>query len=163
MLAMADEELNEFDKDPSEGGMSFHATLSEINEALEIGLIYTNPKIIPGGMHRQGTLKIKDANGGIGTVNFIFNVFASEHVDLSATQEKDVLFGTGNADTFVFQPNMSRDTILDFAGQRPDPPRMSLRTLLARSKRKKSFNAWATDHIQDVARAAWKSISAMTR
>jgi Ca2+-binding RTX toxin-like protein len=60
-------------------------------------------------------------------VNFIFNVFGDEGVDLDGTPGKDVLFGTGNndaftggtgADMFVFAEDeefgTGQDTITDF-------------------------------------------------
>ena len=90
-------------------------TLAGINTALDAGVIYD-----PGATPPQTdmvTLTVADAFGATDAVNFIFNVAdppASTPIALASTSERDVLFGTGYEDQFVFGVSSNRDTIIDF-------------------------------------------------
>jgi VCBS repeat-containing protein len=62
------------------------------------------------------TLTVTDGHGATDTVNLIFNLAesADDHVSLDSTTGKDVLFGTGYQDQFVFAANSNHDTIVNF-------------------------------------------------
>src|SRR5438105_1169127 len=62
------------------------------------------------------TLTVADAHGAADTVNLIFNVAdnPATPVTLAGTTGKDVFFGTGNADQFVFAAHSNHDTIMNF-------------------------------------------------
>jgi VCBS repeat-containing protein len=62
------------------------------------------------------TLTVTDGYGATDTVNLIFNLAESsdDHVNLNGTTGKDVFFGTGYQDQFVFAANSNHDTILNF-------------------------------------------------
>ena len=96
-------------------------TLADINTTLDAGIIY-DPGLTPPATDMV-TLTIADASGASDTVNFIFNVVeppASTPIMLSSTSEKDVLFGTGYQDQFVFTANSKHDTIIDFTAGTDD-------------------------------------------
>jgi VCBS repeat-containing protein len=123
-LSMADGDVNAFDEDASPSGMEFHATLDEINAALQQGIVYHDPTEQPGLVDTV-TLTVTDAIGGTDTINFIFNVFGNSSTPLTGTAGKDVLFTTGfndvltggdAEDIFVFTPEdgSQHDTITDF-------------------------------------------------
>jgi hypothetical protein len=90
-------------------------TLSAVNNMLNAGIVYD-----PGSTPPQTDmvkLTVTDASGATDTVNFIFNVVeppASTPVTLLSTSGKDVLFGTGHQDQFVFLASSKHDTIVDF-------------------------------------------------
>jgi hypothetical protein len=60
------------------------------------------------------TLTVTDGHGATDTVNLIFNLAesADDHVSLAGTTGKDVFFGTGYQEQFVFAANSNHDTIL---------------------------------------------------
>jgi hypothetical protein len=86
--------------------------LTGINTTLGAGITY-HPGSAPTDMV---TLTVADASGATDTVNFIFNVAAAPAtpVTLAGTTGKDVFFGTGYEDKFVFAVNSSHDTIMNF-------------------------------------------------
>ena len=89
-------------------------TLSAITTTLNAGIVYGSGTTPPTDMI---TLSVTDAHGGSDKVNFIFQSASpppTAPVTLASTSEKDVLFGTGNPDQFVFASNSNRDTIVDF-------------------------------------------------
>ena len=89
-------------------------TLSAITTTLNAGIVYGSGTTPPTDMI---TLSVTDAHGGSDKVNFIFQSASpppTAPVTLASTSEKDVLFGTGNPDQFVFTSNSNRDTIVDF-------------------------------------------------
>src|SRR5262249_10554678 len=61
-------------------------------------------------------LTVTDGHGASDTVNLIFNLAegANEHVNLAGTTGKDVFFGTGYQEQFVFAANSNHDTIVNF-------------------------------------------------
>jgi hypothetical protein len=90
-------------------------TLSAINPTLNAGLIYDAGTTPPTD---KVTLTVTDAGGATDAVNLIFqsaNPAPIAPVTLAGTSGKDVLFATGNQDTFVFAADSSHDTIIDFA------------------------------------------------
>jgi Ca2+-binding RTX toxin-like protein len=118
---------NELTSSGSNGTLSAHATLSDINAAISHGFVYTPNAPVPPT--DSVSLKIQDSHGAIDEVNFVFNQGgAGPNVALSGGTGKDVLFGTGyndtltggaSSDTFVFRqfgnvgtPNI--DSITDF-------------------------------------------------
>ena len=97
------------DDDPSDSGIAFNdATLSQLNNELMEGIRYTDPlEHVPGENDTDMvTLTVNDQHGNSDSINFIFHVFGEDGVTLSATAEKDVLFGTNSGDTFIFQPDI---------------------------------------------------------
>lgn len=121
-LSMANPDLNALDKNSSASGMLFHATLSEVNDALQHGVVYTNSEVnLPGESDDTDkvTLTVTDQNGASDTVNFLFNVFGEGGVTLTATAGKDVLFATESADRFIFDHDVGpqgigHDTVTAF-------------------------------------------------
>ncbi len=91
---------------------SISDTLVNVNSALQT-LTYTDP-----GQSASATDKVvitvADGHGATDTVNLIFNLNELGPVTLASTNGKDVLFGTGYQDQFVFAANSNHDTILDF-------------------------------------------------
>ena len=88
-------------------------TLAGINATLNTGITY-DPGT-PQPPTDMVTVTVADASGATDTVNLIFNVAnASGPITLSSTSARDVLFGTGYQDEFVFTANSSHDTIIDF-------------------------------------------------
>jgi VCBS repeat-containing protein len=90
-------------------------TLAEVNAALNTGFTY-DPGLTPPQTDMV-SLTVADASGATDTVNFIFNVtdpIQGNAVTLASTSGKDVLFGTGYQDQFVFTANSSHDTIVGF-------------------------------------------------
>lgn len=140
-LELADNELNAADQDPTNEGMRFtNASLSQVNEALADGVIYTTPIYDPENPEHHGltdkvTLTVTDKADNSDSMNFIFSVFGEAGATLTGEDGKDVLFGTGHndtltgsggADTFVFSAETiywdegqftigsGQDTITDF-------------------------------------------------
>ena len=92
---------------------SAYDTLGSVASALH-ELTYTEP-----GQSALATDKVAitvtDGHGATDTVNLIFNLSEQGPVTLASTTGKDVLFGSGYQDQFVFAANSNHDTILDFA------------------------------------------------
>ncbi len=86
--------------------------LTAINSALTTGVTYT-PGSAPPGVDKVA-LTVTDHAGATDTVNFIFNQAGTEAVTLTGSNQKDMFFGTGQQDTFVFAPNSNQDTIIEF-------------------------------------------------
>jgi hypothetical protein len=88
-------------------------TLAHINTTLNAGVTYS-----PGASPPQAdmvTLTVADSHGATDTVNLIFNVAnATAPIALASTSQRDVLFGTGYQDQFVFAASSNHDTIIDF-------------------------------------------------
>jgi VCBS repeat-containing protein len=130
-LQLATPGFNQFDEDESSGVIRVSdKPLGLINQALDDGIVYTAPSYSEGlfGLTDTVTLTVTDAQGASDVTNFIFSVFGDTGVDLTGTEQKDVLFSTGHndtftgnggSDTFAFGNEGSngsgQDTILDFA------------------------------------------------
>jgi VCBS repeat-containing protein len=86
--------------------------LTGVNTTLQSGIIY-HPGSAPTD---KVTLTVADGLGATDTVNFIFNVATTPAtpVTLEGTTGKDVFFGTGYQDQFVFGANSNHDTIMNF-------------------------------------------------
>ena len=88
--------------------------LADINDTLQAGLTYDQSEDSPSS--DAVAVTVTDAQGASDTVNLIFNVAdnPATPVTLTGTTGKDVFFGTGNADQFVFAANSGHDTIMNF-------------------------------------------------
>ncbi|WP_442868288.1 VCBS domain-containing protein [Bradyrhizobium sp. CCBAU 53415] len=87
-------------------------TLANLNSALQT-LTYTDPSQSTAETDKV-VITVTDGHGASDTVNLIFNLNEQGPVSLASTNGKDVLFGTGYQDQFVFAANSNHDTILDF-------------------------------------------------
>ena len=98
--------------------------LLDINETLSNGVTY-NPGEVNQPLTDSVTVTVTDGFNHSDTVHFIFNQAGEPGVTLTGTDDKDVLFATGetddiltgglNADQFVFKIGDGNDTITDFA------------------------------------------------
>ncbi|WXU07237.1 VCBS domain-containing protein [Bradyrhizobium symbiodeficiens] len=88
-------------------------TLDNVNSVLQT-LTYTDPSQSASTTDTVA-ITVTDGHGASDTVNLIFNLSEEGPVTLASTEGKDVLFGTGYQDQFVFAANSSHDTILGFA------------------------------------------------
>jgi hypothetical protein len=129
--ATADETFHittETEADLTDGGVEpsdQSGTLSQTNEMLSIpgtGITY-DPGSDPPETDMV-TVTVEDGDGHTDTVNLIFNQAGTgPDVTLAGTAEKDVFFGTGYQDTFVFAADSNHDIIRDFT---PDQDRIDL-------------------------------------
>ncbi|WP_440642860.1 VCBS domain-containing protein [Bradyrhizobium sp. PUT101] len=87
-------------------------TLANLNSALQT-LAYTDPGQSAAATDKV-VITVTDSHGATDTVNLIFNLNEQGPVTLASTNGKDVLFGTGYQDQFVFAADSNHDTILDF-------------------------------------------------
>ncbi|WP_247772434.1 VCBS domain-containing protein [Bradyrhizobium sp. 192] len=64
----------------------------------------------------KSTLTVTDGHGASDTINLLFNLAenAGDHVSLVGTAGKDVYFGTGYQDQFVFAAHSNHDQIVNF-------------------------------------------------
>jgi VCBS repeat-containing protein len=90
-----------------------HADLSAIQSDLSTGLTYTAGAATTDKVE----VSVTDSHGASDTVDLIFNVAQNptEPVTLTGTTNKDVFFGTGYQDQFVFAASSNHDTVLNFA------------------------------------------------
>ena len=88
--------------------------LTDINATLAAGVTYYQGENPPAT--DMVTLTVADARGAADTVNLIFNVADDPDtpVTLTGTTGKDVFFGTGHEDQFVFAAHSGHDTIMNF-------------------------------------------------
>ncbi|MGY4166307.1 VCBS domain-containing protein [Bradyrhizobium sp. USDA 4529] len=115
--------------------------LSGINTALgSSGLVYNPGQTAPAT--DTIALSVTDGHGATDTVNLIFNVQQDrpEPVILTGTSDKDVFFGSGYQDKFVFAPNFNHDTILNFT---PGEDQIDLSTVVSIS----TFSTWFDQHV----------------
>nr|WP_155262602.1 VCBS domain-containing protein [Bradyrhizobium sp. BR2003] len=115
--------------------------LSSINTALgSSGLVY-NPGQTPPATDKIA-LSVTDGHGATDTVNLIFNVQQDppQPVTLTGTSDKDVFFGSGYQDKFVFAPSFNHDTILNFT---PGEDQIDLSTVVSAS----TFSTWFDQHV----------------
>ncbi|MDH2402709.1 FecR domain-containing protein [Bradyrhizobium sp. SSUT18] len=92
---------------PSTGSGS----LADINSALQ-ALTYTEASS-GGPATDKIAVTVTDAHGASDKVNLIFHLTETA-VSLTGTTDKDVFFGTGYQDQFVFAANSNHDTIVNF-------------------------------------------------
>ncbi|MEY9152160.1 VCBS domain-containing protein [Bradyrhizobium japonicum] len=85
-------------------------TLADVNSALQ-ALAYAEPN---GPATDQVAVTVTDGHGASDKVNLIFNLTGEAPVALAGTADKDVFFGTGYQDQFVFAAGSNHDTILNF-------------------------------------------------
>ncbi|MGY3485565.1 VCBS repeat-containing protein [Bradyrhizobium sp. USDA 4011] len=115
--------------------------LPDINTALgSPGLVY-DPGQTPPATDKIA-LSVTDGHGASDTVNLIFNVQQnpSQPVTLTGTGDKDVFFGSGYQDKFVFAPNFNHDTILNFT---PGQDQIDLSTVVSTS----TFSSWFDQNV----------------
>ncbi|MVT65075.1 hypothetical protein GPL21_08135 [Bradyrhizobium pachyrhizi] len=115
--------------------------LSGINTALgSPGLVYNPGQTAPAT--DKIALSVTDGHGATDTVNLIFNVQQDppQPVTLTGTSDKDVFFGSGYQDKFVFAPNFNHDTILNFT---PGEDQIDLSTVVSAS----TFSTWFDQHV----------------
>ncbi|MHC2331250.1 VCBS domain-containing protein [Bradyrhizobium sp. USDA 4454] len=115
--------------------------LSDINTALgSPGLVY-NPGQTPPATDKIA-LSVTDGSGASDTVNLIFNVQQDppQPVTLTGTSDKDVFFGSGYQDKFVFASNFNHDTILNFT---PGQDQIDLSTIVSTS----TFSSWFDQNV----------------
>ncbi|WP_245427539.1 VCBS domain-containing protein [Bradyrhizobium sp. MOS003] len=86
--------------------------LASVNSALQY-LTYAEPSQGAPATDKLA-ITVTDGHGASDTVNLILNLAEEGPVTLASTEGKDVLFGTGYQDQFVFAVNSNRDIILDF-------------------------------------------------
>ncbi|WFU81907.1 VCBS domain-containing protein [Bradyrhizobium sp. CIAT3101] len=87
-------------------------------------------------------LTVTDGHGATNTVNLIFNLAesADDHVSLTGTTGKDVFFGTGYQEQFVFGANSNHDTIVNFT---PNQDHINLTAVVATD----IDAAWIAQHV----------------
>nr|WP_249797628.1 VCBS domain-containing protein [Bradyrhizobium sp. 199] len=87
-------------------------TLDNVNSALQT-LTYTDASQSASTTDTVA-ITVTDRDGATDTVNLIFNLSEQGPVTLAGTPGKDVLFGTGYQDQFLFAANSNHDTIVNF-------------------------------------------------
>jgi VCBS repeat-containing protein len=95
------------------------ATTASVNSAsasLQSGsLTVTYTEASEGGPATDKVaVTVTDSHNATDTVNLIFNLTEESTVTLAGTTGKDVMFGTGHQDQFVFAANSGHDTIVNF-------------------------------------------------
>jgi hypothetical protein len=114
--------------------------LADINTTLESGVTYDQGGNPPST--DMVTLTVADARGAADTVNLIFNVAdnPATPVTLAGTTGKDVFFGTGNQDQFVFAAHSNHDTIMNFT---PGQDHIDLSAVVTTS----DASSWFSQHV----------------
>ncbi|WP_414645083.1 VCBS domain-containing protein [Bradyrhizobium sp.] len=112
-------------------------TLANVNSSLQY-LTYSEPG--EGPATDKVVVTVADGHGATDTVNLIFNLTEERAVTLASTSGKDVLFGTGYQDQFVFAANSNHDTILNFT---PDEDHINLTAVVATD----IDAAWIAQHV----------------
>jgi VCBS repeat-containing protein len=118
---------------PSSGSGS----LTTINSALQ-ALTYTEASS-GGPATDKIAVTVTDAQGAIDKVNLIFNLTETA-VSLTGTADKDVFFGTGYQDQFVFAANSNHDTIVNFTSGTDHIDLTALGTI-------SDIGAWMNQHV----------------
>ncbi|WP_246550044.1 VCBS domain-containing protein [Bradyrhizobium liaoningense] len=113
-------------------------TLASVNSALQ-GLAYTEPSQSAPATDKV-VITVADSHGAADTVNLIFNLTEQGPVTLASTEGKDVLFGTGYQDQFVFTAHSNHDIILDFTHNQDH---IDLSTVVTTS----SVSDWMAQHV----------------
>jgi Ca2+-binding RTX toxin-like protein len=114
--------------------------LADINTTLESGVTYDQGGNPPST--DMVTLTVADAHGAADTVNLIFNVADNPDtpVTLAGTTGKDIFFGTGNQDQFVFAAHSNHDTIMNFT---PGQDHIDLSAVVTTS----DVSSWFSQHV----------------
>ena len=114
--------------------------LADINAALESGITYDHGGNAPST--DMVTLTVTDAHGAADTVNLIFDVAdnPATSVTLTGTTDKDVFFGTGHQDQFVFAAHSNHDTIMNFT---PGQDHIDLSAVVTSS----DASSWFSQHV----------------
>lgn len=88
------------------------------------------------------TLTVTDGHSSSDTIHLIFNLAerAKDHVSLAGTTGKDVFFGTGYQDQFVFAANSNHDVIVNFA---PGHDRIDLSAIVTTG----NVSSWMAQHL----------------
>ena len=121
--------------------------LANINTTLNTGITY-----VPGATPTPTdmvTLTVTDGKGATDTVNFIFNVAENPAapVTLTGTTARDVLFGTGHQDQFVFAANSNHDMIMNFT---PGVDHIDLHSIVSTS----NAATWFSQHVTAAANSS---------
>jgi hypothetical protein len=119
-------------------------SLTHINGDLATNGITYNPGLSPSPIDNV-KVTVTDSFGATDTVNFIFNVAQnpSQPVTLTSTTGKDVMFGTGYQDQFVFAANSNNDKIMNFT---PGQDHIDL-TALSATVNASNLNPWFASHV----------------
>ncbi|MDA9432658.1 hypothetical protein XH88_12900 [Bradyrhizobium sp. CCBAU 51627] len=88
------------------------------------------------------TLTVTDGHGATDMVNLIFNLAENSEIpaNLSGTTGKDVFFGTGYQEQFVFAANSSHDTIVNFT---PNQDQINLSAVVTTD----NVSDWMAQHV----------------
>ncbi|WP_244552516.1 VCBS domain-containing protein [Bradyrhizobium sp. Ghvi] len=88
------------------------------------------------------TLTVADGHGATDTINLIFNLAenSDSHASLGGTTGKDVFFGTGYQEQFVFAANSNHDTIVNFT---PNQDQIDLSAVVTAD----SVSDWMAQHV----------------
>ena len=118
--------------------------LADINATLASGLTYDPGETPPAT--DEITVTVADGHGATDKVNLIFNVQQNptQPVTLTGTSDKDVFFGTGYHDTFVFAPNSNHDTIMNFT---PGQDHIDLSAVVSGVVSTSDANTWFSEHV----------------
>ncbi|WP_240535223.1 VCBS domain-containing protein [Bradyrhizobium sp. YR681] len=114
---------------------------SEASASLASGILtvnYSEPS--DGPATDQVAVTVTDAHGATDTVNLIFNLTEEGAVTLTGTTGKDVFFGTGYQDQFVFAANSNHDTIVNFTSGTDHIDLTALGTI-------GDIGAWMSQHV----------------
>ncbi|WP_257178242.1 MULTISPECIES: VCBS domain-containing protein [unclassified Bradyrhizobium] len=115
------------------------ATASASLNSGVLAVTYTEPSQSAPAADKV-TVTVTDGQGATDTVNLIFNLSEQGPVSLASTDGKDVLFGTGFVDQFVFAADSDHDTIVNFTS---GTDHIDLTALGAIS----DIEAWMTEHV----------------
>ncbi|MGY8704525.1 VCBS domain-containing protein [Bradyrhizobium sp. 18BD] len=112
-------------------------TLANVNSSLQY-LTYSEPE--DGPATDKVVVTVADGHGATDTVNLIFSLTEERAATLASTTSKDVLFGTGYHDQFVFAANSNHDRILNFT---PNEDHINLTAVVATD----IDAAWIAQHV----------------
>jgi VCBS repeat-containing protein len=118
--------------------------LADINTTLQSGVTYDQGENPPST--DMVTLTVADAHGATDTVNLIFNVAdnPATPVTLAGTANKDVFFGTGHQDQFVFAAHSNHDTIMNFT---PGQDHIDLSAVVTGVVTDSDASSWFGQHV----------------
>lgn len=114
---------------------------SEASASLQSGALtvsYAEPG--DGPATDKVAVTVTDSHGATDTVNLIFNLTEEGSVTLAGTAGKDIFFGTGYQDQFVFAAGSNHDTIVNFTS---GTDKIDLSTVVTAS----DTQAWLDQHM----------------